>query len=443
MNRILLSIALSTAATAAMAASPAADSVVTRLDRLELVRTENTVKNILEASRPVEPSQVPVPKFAVRTPDNSFVMSIGGMVNPIIGYDLGNDLYNAPGGGIDFTTNAIPVPPTVGNKSAFFINPLCAYLDFTIVGFGGTSNQLSAYIKLGTNQSNNSVLFKRAYISWRGLTAGLTQTNFEDGLACQPTTIDPEGPCGEIAATTYSIFYKSPSFSNFRVGAGIEMPSFYSSNGVYRGKDYSHEYGGEVVTRDVSSKMPDIPMYVEYAPSSQNRIRVSALLRSFFYRDLVDGRNRSTFGWGTQLSGNFSFYSPLTFNFQVVYGKGIGNYIQDIAGRTLSFTPDDSRPGRMTANPMMGLVFGASYNATSRLQFNAVGSVTRIWKVADYAVVDDSNNYKGACYVAANALYNLSQFLQVGIEYDYGRRYTWDIGSAGDNRILAQVQLTF
>ena len=272
---------------------------------------------------------------------------------------------------------------------------------------------------------------------------------FQDGLAVQPPTIDPEGPCGDIGATAYQLAYNSPSYNGFAWGASIEMPTFYSSNGIYRGKDYRHEYGGISVTSEASQKAPDIPAYIEYAASYQNRIRLSGILRNFFYRDLITSKTRYLAAWGASLSGNFSFYKPLTFNFQAAYGKGIANYLQDISGRALSFTPKDNDPGEMKANPMMGLVFGASYNATPKLQFNAVGSYSRIWKVSDYATAGDDNgiagndNYKSSIYVAANCFYNITDYLQVGIEYLYGRRYTWNMGGANDNRIQTQFQFTF
>ncbi|MDE5634503.1 MAG: hypothetical protein K2I51_07545, partial [Muribaculaceae bacterium] len=145
-------------------------------------------------------------------------------------------------------------------------------------------------------------------------------------------------------------------------------------------------------------------------------------------------------------------------NYQAIYGKGIANYIQDLAGRPLSFTPRDDKPGVMEANPMMGLVFGASYNATKKLQFNVVGSYTRIWNVGDYAYVDDTKvtdanghetfsagdaNYRYATYLAVNCFYKFNSFLTWGIEYLYGSRGTYTLGSGHDSRIQTQLQFSF
>lgn len=429
--------------------SDADDDVIFETRSLELVGVSPELRDIIMQDRRKEPQSYAAPKFAIRTPDNKFILSIGGQVNPILGYDLGNDLYDADGGGIDFTTGAIPVPAVPGKKSAFFINPLRAYIDFTIVGFGGTKNQVTAYFKLAMNGENHNAFFKRAYVSWRGITAGETATLFSDDDANQPTTIDPEGPAGNVAGTAYAISYKSPVWSGFSFAVGIEKPTFYSSNGVYRGHDYSHDFFNVKVTDDANQLVPDIPMYVQYEGSKNNRVRLSGIIRNFAYRDLVDARTRHITGWGAQLSGNFSFYKPLVFNFQAVYGKGIASYIQDLSGRQISFTPCDGRLGEMESNPMMGLTFGASYDVTKKLQFNVVGSYARVWSVGDYAVLGDTgdtagnNNYRYAVYATANAFYKFTGYLKWGIEYNFGRRTTYELGSANDNRIQTQLVFSF
>ncbi len=62
-------------------------------------------------------------------------MTIGGQINPIIGTDFGNDLYEVDGAGIGFVTGMIPVPPVNGKRSDFYINPLNANIDFSGRGF--------------------------------------------------------------------------------------------------------------------------------------------------------------------------------------------------------------------------------------------------------------------------------------------------------------------
>ena len=229
------------------------------------------------------------------------------------------------------------------------------------------------------------------------------------------------------------------------ISAALDMPTFYSSNGYYRGKDFPEFDGKQVADYgDAEQMIPDIPAWVEYSFSQWNRIRLSGILRNFAYRDLVAGKTRHMAGWGVMLSGNFQPVKPLIFYYQFAYGKGIGNYLQDIAGKPLSFVPDNARPGRMSASPMAGLNFGVSYNPTSKLQFNAMFSQSRIWDVRDYCnALDESQNYRYALYGAVNCFYNITPWLQWGIEYLWGHRETWNIGGAHDSRIQTQIAFNF
>lgn len=409
---------------------------------LEFVKVNPTLGATLKRVRAAEPATAPVPSFAVQSKDKAFAMSIGGYIAPVMGYDIGNNLYSQPNGGLSFVTGAIPVPATKGHKGDFYISGVNSFVDFSVVGFAGTKNEITGYVKLGTNGVSPSLSMTRAYITYRGFTVGEALTLAQDGYACQPPTIDPQGPDGDVSTIGYQISYKSPSYGGFRYALGIEMPTYYNSNGIYRGQDYAH-VRGQYVDATVENLVPDVPMWIEYQASPQNRVRATAILRDFAYQDLVSNTRRNVFGWGTMLSGNFSFWKPLTFNFQGIYGKGIANFLQDIAGRPLSFTPSNSDLGKMEAKPMMGLVFGASYNATSKLQFNAVASTSRVWDVKDYAVINDNANYKYGNYLAVNCFYNITNYLQWGIEYLYGKHQTWDKGGACDNRIQTQLAFTF
>lgn len=432
---------LSTTAIAQEAAS--SDSV--KNVKIEITRTTPELAALLQKSRPAEAKSIPTPKFAIRTSDNKFVMTIGGQINPMLGFDIGNNLYKQDGAGPSFVTSAIPVPAVPGKKGDFYINPLNGSVDLQVVGLGGTDNEITGYLKIGTNGINNNVVLQRAYITYRNFTAGMKLTLFQDDYACQPPTIDPEGPSGEVSALSYEISYKSPSYNGFRYAVGLDMPTFYSSNGYYRGKDYP-EFDGKQVANyaDAENLIPDIPAWVEYSFSQWNRVRVSGILRNFAYRDLVSGKTRHEVGWGAMLSGNLSPNSKFIFYYQLAYGKGIGNYIQDIAGHPVSFVPDNEKPGRMTASPMMGANVGVSYNPTSKLQFNAMFSEARIWKVGDYStILPESQDYKYALYGAVNCFYTFNSWLQWGVEYLWGHRQTWNIGGAHDNRIQTQVTFTF
>lgn len=436
--------------------SSADSGVVSEVGALEIVQTEKIpeVKTAIEMARPAGPTSVPTPKFTIRTRNNQFMMTVGGVINPIFGYDMGNNLYAEDG--INFVTGDIPVPALTGHKGRVFINPLNSKVDFTVVGLGGTENQITGYVRLSMNGVNSSVRMNRAYIRYRGFTVGENSTLALDEAAGDIPQIDPQGPNGLVNTANYQISYRSRDYSGFRFAVGLEMPTFYAASGRYLGRDYMSYYG-HMVESEVDQLVPDVPMWVEYGKGN-NRVRFTGIIRNFAYQDMLKRHRYHEVGWGAMISGNFQFYKPLLFYYQAVYGKGIGNYIQDIAGRPISFTPRSSQPGRVDATPMMGLMFGASYQATPRLSFNAVGSFAKVWGVKEYATVNDatkddangnsvmtagSANYHYGSYFAVNCFYKITSYLRFGVEYLYGRRTTYTLGSAHDNRLQTQLSLSF
>lgn len=413
--------------------------------KLEIVRTTPEIKSILDKNRPHDNTAIPTPKFALKSANNNFILTIGGQLNVVMGGDIGNNLYKNPNAGISFVTSAIPVPATAGHKGDFYINPLDGAVDLQIVGLANTPNEITGYFKFGTNGVNTSLAVQRAYLSYRRFTAGLKLTLMQDDYACQPPTIDPEGPSGCLSAAVYELGYTSKSYNGFRFAVGADIPTFNSSLGYYRGHDYPKFDGKQVANyADAEQIVPDFPAWVEYSFSQWNRIRLSGILRNFSYRDLVANKTRHDVGWGVMLSGNIQPTEKVILYYQAAYGKGIGAYLQDIAGHPYSFIPDNANPGKMKASPMMGLNFGVSYNPTSKLQFNAMISESRIWKVGAYANAgDEADNYKYGVYGAVNCFYNINSYLQWGIEYLYGRHQTWNAGGANDNRIQTQLSFTF
>lgn len=413
--------------------------------KIEFRRTDAETKSILNRHRPVENKAIPAPSFAVMTKNKSFVMTIGGSINAILGYDIGNNLYKQPGAGISFVTSAIPVPAVKGHKGDFYINPFNSAVDMQIVGLANTKNEISAYVKIGTDGNNFDLVLLRAYMTWRNFTFGQKLTLLQDCYACQPPTIDPEGPSGCVSNVAYEISYTSPYYNGFRYAVGLDMPSYYSSNGIYRGHDYPKFDGTQVTDyKDAEQLVPDIPAWVEYRFSQWNRIRLSGIIRNFSYKDNLADKTRHSTGWGVMLSGNASPSDNFIFYYQLAYGRGIGNYLQDIAGKPISFIPDDGRPGHMKASPMMGINGGVTFNATKKLQFNAMFSESRVWDVSAYCnALPEGQNYKYALYAAANCFYNITPYLQWGIEYLWGHRQTWNMGGAHDSRIQTQLQFTF
>lgn len=441
MSMLMISFGLS----AASMESDTIDDGTKESRKVELInlRRDSVLSEIIKKDMSVGPREVPTPHFAIRTKNNKFILTIGGYINPIIGVDLGNDLYKVDGAGIGFVTSQIPAPAREGKKSDFYINPFQGMVSLQIIGLGGTENQVSAYFQIGAEAMNPSLNLSRAYLTYRRFTAGLKLTLMQDVYACQPPTIDPQGPSGCVSTAAYEVSYKSKSYNGFMFAVGLDYPTFNPWSGKYLGNDYPEIDNSQITTTDIDQMVPDIPMWVEYQKSPTMRVRLSGLLRSFRYKDILADKMRCTFGWGVMLSGNVQPVKPLTLYLQAVYGQGIGNYIQDIAGIPISYIPDDAVPGKMSATPMMGLNLGASVQINKRWQWNIMASEARVWNVKNYCLADPDNDYKYGFYFATNVFYHITDYLQWGMEYLYGKHGTWSGVNGHDNRIQTQLMFTF
>ncbi len=397
-----------------------------------IIKTPLEDIEFLQQNKPQDTKTPSVPSFVVKSRGGDFMLAIGGNINTILGFDIGNDLYDT-GAGINFISSYIPVPAQRGQKSVFYINSLTSVLDFQFVGFKGTPNQIVGYMKFQPNGISPDIPFNQLYISYRRFYAGLTYSLMQDQLAC-PNTIDPQGPNGYVSSYAYQITYRSKSYNGFSFAASIEQPTFYAFRGAYNGTDYpkfdGHQYFG-----NASQITPDIPAWIQYEIDKKYRFRLTGLFRQFSYRNIDENRTRSTTGWGAMLSGSLAPVNAFTFYYQAVYGEGLGNYIQDLPGYSMSFIPDNKKPGKMKATPMMGVVLGATINATSKLTFNAMCSEARVWESGEYYP-----DYKYGLYVNGNMFYSITPYLNWGIEYIWGRRETWNKGGAVDNRLQTQIQ---
>ena len=386
---------------------------------------------VLGNYKPSYPNTPKVPEYIIKDKHNKFMMAIGGYIRPIFGFDIGNDLHN-----ILFIPNKIPVPAKKGNKFAYTASPLFSALDYQLIALPYTENQLTAYIQLMYIGTGSTVMVTDLYIMYRNFFLGRGNTLLYDGASI-PVTIDPQGPNGAAAVTAYRFSYISNVYNGFSFAVGLELPTFDKYTGTYQGKDYP-DLNGMQYYGDASNPIPDIPAYIQYQGKGLNRIRVSGILRNFFYRDLIDNETHSVVGWGAQISGNLQPFDKLLLYFQATYGHGIANYIADLNGKPLSYIPRNDKPGKMEACPMFGYLGGARYSFTEKLQCNVKFSQARVWDSGTYYP-----EYKYGLYTAANMFYYITPYLQYGIEYLWGRHKQFTGGGANANRIQTTLRFDF
>ena len=80
----------------------------------------------------------------------------------------------------------------------------------------------------------------------------------------------------------------------------------------------------------------------------------------------------SVTGYGVQASTTFNLGKKWQAFGQINYGKGIGQYLNDISNLNVDIVPNPEKEGKMQALPMLGWYAGLQYNISPKVSFQAL-----------------------------------------------------------------------
>ena len=369
------------------------------------------------------------PRFMMLDREGKIAFGVGGSLYAIGSYDFKGSV-NAPG----FAPYDIAVPANPELRQRLAGNLGSSSLTANLAGKMPYLGTFKVYFQLKFNGDNGKygARLKQAYAQLGHLTLGLTTSTFVDAVAQAPT-IDPQGACGQIDDKQVLFRYTTPSWHGFTAATGVEIPDVSMTQAT-------RMTGGveTAVTKSIPQRVPVIPAYVQYSWKPGSHVRLGALFRDLCYRDLLSGENRFSAGYGVKASFIFreSMFQPFG---HFSYGKGISSFAADIADNGYDLVPEAGAPGRLHTIPSMTWTGGLYLHFTPK--FFATASASRC------QVFDCSNlgggSYRYGMFYCANAFYNLTDDLRMGIEYLHGKRsnYNGEMGTA--NRLGLLCQFSF
>lgn len=379
------------------------------------------VEEALKSVSPASPSDNGLPRFAIVGKNRQFYLGIGAQFLGEMVYDFGGNVASYT----SFTPSAL-TPSTPGNGAGIGFGWQTSSIYFNFVAMPHTGNQVGLFLKVNFLGVHNNLKCHHIYAKYRGLTVGYTHSLFTDGAA-EPMTIDFEGPNGYVSVTMFTAYWTQNFTKNISGAIGIDAPAT--------------SFTVNAKTEAVKARTPSIPLYLQYAWAGGNsHVRLSGIIRPMQYRNLAVAANRTLTGAGIQLSGMTTVAGPVSVQFNAVYGRGIGSYIQDDEGLGLDAVAV-GKDGNMKTVRTMGLTGGLTFALSPKLSSNIVFSHAHNW-LPDRADVP-GNQYRYGDYFVANLIYSINKFVSAGIEYDYGYRKAVDRSSLHANRIQAQMAVTF
>ncbi len=358
------------------------------------------------------------PTFMLMSRDGSLGFGVGGMA-VVRGWFDWNGSQDTP----DFFPYDIAIPrnPTERHDLEGSLNQTSVFM--TLLGRRPKFNYM-VYVQAGF--SDRAFRLKKAYVRVNDFTVGLANTTFEDGDAIAPT-VESQGPNGQAGKTQILVRWQHDFRKGWSMGAGIELPS--ADMDVVDGK-----------TAACRSYIPDVAAMGQYAwDGGDSHIRLSALLRTMTYRNLLTQTNHNVTGWGVQLSGMANIVKPLVFYYSAMIGQGVGSYQGDLSEGAYDLVGVSNQEGKMVAPLAMGLTAGLQYWFSPKVYSCIALGETQYYQKHPLA----ADQYRYGLYGAVNLFWKITPRFLGGVEYVTGKRKNHDGAHAGANRIDAVLSYSF
>lgn len=366
-------------------------------------------------------SEPSAPYFMFMSKDATLAMGIGGCVRLRGWYEWGGQI--PVNGFIPYLINMNPDPAAM---KKFGTTAAGTTLFFRVIGRNKRYGEYQLYIEANFNGYNSlGFELKKAYASIGDFTLGYAESTFSDPMAITPT-VDAAGPNNKISPTSVLARYMHTFKQRWTIAASLETPS---SRGTY------------VIDESKKSPdwLPDAAAFVQYGWGRSEHVRLSGIVRTLSYRNLIENKNHTSIGWGAQLSAVAHPVAPLTLYGTLSGGKGYESLGGDMQIGDHDLIPHPDLPGHLYEPFAMGWNIGVQYNFRPNLFACVSYSESRYFPKKPTA----DHEYKYGNFVAANLFWNLTPRIMTGIEYDYGTRHNTDGKHRGVNRVGAMAMFAF
>lgn len=374
---------------------------------------QNTQSNYFHDAR--------APRFVLVDQEGKWGLGIGGYLQAKIEYDFDRAVDN-----VDFLPSAIYGKG--GPTSQLRMDMTNSTLFMKLVGRSRLLGDFVVYTS--GNWRGNGLGFKllNAYMSTKYLKFGYGVGSFMD-INAIPNTIDYGGPSGMTFYRTTQVMLKYGFDWGLSMGIALENPDISMESNELIGVD--------------AQRVPNIPIFVQYDlnGNQDNHIRLGAIMRDMYYTDKVSGKHSDRVGWGAQAS-LLATMAGFQLMGQFTIGEGIGSLVNDISNVGMDIVPDPEKPGKAMLLMSESWYAGLQYNFTKDFMVSATYSQTGLHSRKGYSEYNPGASRKGQ-YVVANAFYNLTQNLQIGIEYLHGWRTNFDNKVYNANRVNLSARYDF
>jgi type II secretory pathway pseudopilin PulG len=447
---LVLSVAVSTAGLS-LAASAATDAE--RIQQLEAQLRQqqqllDTMQRELQELKAGQQDTVPVqqPRPPVESAAEEVVVADdgGGLDFEIYGFVMADAIYDFKRVDPDWNdTLRVSTIPTqdgqYGRDGEFVFSVRQSRLGFA-ADYDTSGGKVSALLEMelfgvGGDAGQTTPRLRHAWATWNNIGAGQTWSNFMDADVF-PNTIDYWGPTGMVFYRNKQLRYTFP-MSEDEFSIALEDPDTALTVGKFRDECANPEDEScDSVLNDVFQKYNDIPdLSVRYRNNTDwGHWQLAGIARKLGYERLDTGAKDSEFGWGINASTVIHTNDLDRLRLQLVYGEGIGNYMNDGG---LDLAPKKATLEGNTAEvvPITGIV--AYYDH----YWNERWSTSVGWSgiFLDTTKGQDDSEFEKGQIAQINLLHHPTSGVMLGGELIWGERV--DVGGDDGYDLRAQFSV--
>ena len=298
---------------------------------------------------------------------------------------------------------------------------------------------------VGSDQGQTTLRLRHAWATYKNFGMGQTWSNFMD-IDIFPNTIDYWGPSGMVFYRNKQARYTFPMGED-EFSVSLEDPSTALSVGEFRDTDNCDLPNPapdcesvDSTAQEVFQSYNDLPdLSVRYRDNGDfGHYQVAGIVRKLGYERLDNGNKDYEVGWGVNTSAGLRTWDTDMLKLQLVYGEGIGNYMNDGG---LDIAPDSMdilRAGAETV-PIVGI--STYYDH----YWNDQWSSSLGWSMIDLDTSDGQaqTEFKRGQIAQINLLHYPAKHVMLGTEFIWGQREDISGNIGSDYRIQFSLKVDF
>ena len=267
----------------------------------------------------------------------------------------------------------------------------------------------------GVDAGQTTFRLRHAYGELGQFGAGQTWSPFMD-IDVFPNSLEYWGPNGMVFFRNLQFRWMPIRSDRGRLTFAVERPGASADGGVYADR---------VELQGIKPKfdMPDFSFDAR-AIRSWGYLQLAGIFRKISWVDLNKSATQDlsgdAFGWGLSVSSNLKFSPKDTGRFEVIYGEGVENYMNDAPidiGVKNNFG-NPVTPIKGVALPVLGVVSFLDHNWSERFS-TAIGySMLNI----ENSNAQKPSDFHQGHYALGNLLYHPVPAVTIGSEFQFGRR---------------------